>query len=47
VRIENVTEQWMTLSLVGPKSGQLVAALTDTAENDWKFLDAKNVNILT
>jgi len=44
VRLDNVSEQWMTLSVAGPNSGQLMAQLTGVNENEWKFMDSKNVN---
>jgi len=42
VELENITEEFGTLTVAGPMSGALMERISDQDLNNWKFMDAKH-----
>lgn len=41
VDLENITEEYGTLTVAGPQSGNLMSRISDQDINTWKFMDAR------
>ena len=45
LQLENVTEKLGTLTVAGPKSGELMRKICDQEVDNWKFLEARHCTV--